>query len=753
MINNLLNSLNKTINMIFAITSSGIQILLDLFEAEPKRKNCLFIFILKSKLLIMDRGLAETVDPDMDQTFLADGEIYQYVQQNRTSTNTQLFSFLALLKMYIPESYLLMSECQRILGPPDPIHGGPPFEERMNPFTPFIDKSSQNPEGVCMVCPELAQKSVKLLADLGITRSTTVKKLMVSLCGDQPEPHIIQFIKHLISKREMTDKGKEKFSRLIQDIQKEENFFHAISVLKTASQKFNQNPIFPQTIARLYYYRRGTRNYDKAEEWAKKAITRAPNNSYMADTLGQIYKNRLLSGARTQQEILEMAIKAYSAFKDVEKKAEKEEGPEMMETAGTVSISDSFNNRGLFGLMQVAEITYKKFSKLHKQVTWPQFEMEVEAKFNFFEWYLTYSKPDLTVLEPSYFWKDVVLSYEHYTPNKAAESTSFPGLLDLLNHGLFTSKGKRAGFQEDVETVSDLENILDEMKTTYEANVDDIQAANRYILSNIILSNKMPNSPQLTPVRELKLSLHRFMNRDVGRRSPEYYLLVLLLFWPDGHPQVVQEEEDEEQTSESSDGSDDQTWEDENEDTDSEQETGGEPAQLPLELISDLDLPQYATFMEKAFERAMYGKYLRGRYLLPLFFFGKGCGLSKWVHKSRLDAIVEENVDAVLADDPRETDNQWRKKEKKINKMWRNGKVWQIPKIQNILLPVQVELYQCPAMLSEHNKQEVFVHVGGKKIKAKVEVEPDDPAGRTMLFYLGFTIRGPVVFKVGIPHY
>ncbi|KAK5875655.1 hypothetical protein CesoFtcFv8_026714 [Champsocephalus esox] len=71
-------------------------------------------------------------------------------------------------------------------------------------------------------------------------------------------------------------------------------------------------------------------------------------------------------------------------------------------------------------------------------------KMEVEAKFAFFQWYLAYSQPDMQSLDPSYVWKDVVLCYEMYTTNKAAESITFAGLLDSLNRGLFTSKGMRA---------------------------------------------------------------------------------------------------------------------------------------------------------------------------------------------------------------------------------------------------------------------------------------------------------------------
>ncbi|XP_031160207.1 sterile alpha motif domain-containing protein 9-like isoform X2 [Sander lucioperca] len=690
----------------------------------------------------------------MELTLEVQGFVSNTLKQNRQSTNTQLFSFLALLNAYIPEAYLLMPECQKILGPPDPIHGGPPFEERMEPFTCFINTSSPNPEHRCMIDTVVAQSAVNLLARSGISRSAIVKKFMSSLCGDQPQPHILRFIKELLTTREMGEKGKEKFSRLIKDIQEKENFYNAVSVLTTASYKLRQNHIFPQTVSRLYYIRKG--DYKKAQEWAKEAIKRAPNNSYVADTLGQVYKNRLMREAKQQEDILHMANEAFEAFKDVERKADKEEGPEMKDTAGTVSISNSFNNRGLFGFIQVAKTAFEKLNKVrsypsqgHRSFI-QKLKLEVEAKFDFFEWYLAYSKPDMTSLEPNYFWKDIVLCYELYTTKTAAKSTSFPGLLDGLNHGLFTSKGRRAWFEEAEETVSDLEAIQDRLKTIYEANVDDVKEAERYILSNIILSNKMHNSLQHTPVKELQEIIYRFLGTDVGRRSPEFYLLVLLLFWPEEEPRVVQEEDDEEveQMATEDDESEDKTWEDE--DSNEEQETKGEPAQLSLDLMFEPDLQQYVTFMKKAFERAEYAKYLRGRYLLPLFFLGTGSGLSKWIHKSRLDAIVEKKVDAELADDH---DERTKKKWRRINEMWINGDVWRVPEIQDMLLPIQVELCHSPNMPQDHGKEQVFLCVGGKKIMATTEVEqPEAPVLNPMLFYLGFTIQGPVVFKVGYPY-
>lgn len=709
----------------------------------------------------MEHNSAETVVPDSrDEIFVVGGEVFeagnrhldenvsQYVQQNKKSPNTQLFSFLALLNAYIPDAFLLMSECQKILGPPDPIHGGPPFEERMESFTVLINTSSSSPERVRMIHPVLAEKAVELLADLGISRSATMKKFIFSFCESQLQPHILQFIKDLLTKREQGEKGKKKFSGLIEDIEVKENFHNAVSVLKKASSKLRQNPIFPQTISRLYYIRGGPNKYRRAEEWATKAIERAQNNSYVADTLGQVYKNRLMREARRREDVINMAKEAFRAFRDVETKADREEGPEMTDAAGVVSISISYNNRGRFGFIQVAKIT---FEKLNKVGIYPSrhfiqnLKMKVEDKFDFFEWYLNYSKPDMTSLEPAYFWKDVVLCYELYTTKTASGSTSFPGLLDRLNHGLFTSKGRRAGFEEFKETVSDLEVVRDDLKTTYEANVDDVKAAERYILSNVILCNKMHNSTQLTPVDELKAVIHRFLDTEVGRRSPEFYLLALLLFWPEREPQVGQEDDDddeeEEQQATEDDGSEDKTWEDE--DSNEEQETKEEPEQLPLDLMFDPDLQQYVTFMEKAFERTKYAKYLRGRYLLPLFFLGKGSGLSKWIHKSRLDEIVEAQVDVELVDDQ---DQRTAKKWARINEMWIEGDVWRVPEIRDMLLPVQVE--QCNPQ--GYEAKEVFVYAGGKKIVAKVE--PNALVLSPVLFYLGFTIQGPVVFKVGYPH-
>ncbi|XP_038135001.1 sterile alpha motif domain-containing protein 9-like [Cyprinodon tularosa] len=661
----------------------------------------------------MESDLEDVIsDPDLEKLHpLISYLISRYVRTNPGSTNTKLFSMLALLNAYVPDSYLIMEECQKILGPPDPIHGGPPFKVRMEPFSAYISVSGPR---VCLINPDIAMRSVKLLAYLNVYRSQIAKDCIFMLCGEGVKQSTVRFIKDLLTERIIGQKGLEKFSLLIKDIIEKEKFARTLGVLKKASNKFKDKHIFPQTVARLYYIGGKYPNYKKAEGWAKEAIKRSPNNSYAADTLGQVYKNRLLRKAKKTNEVTEMAEEAFKAFKDVEEKAEKELDRGWIEYYGSVNFSDWFNNRGHFGLIQVAKILAEKCKHLDAFRNTKQFE--VELKFEFFEWYLSYSMIDRLTAEPDYFWKDVALCYEAYTAKHASDSTSFPALLDCLNHGLFVSKEKRA-FKDAVneKTESDLKRIRDELKTIYERNKDDVKVAERYILSNIILSNKVPHSPSLPQVRELQSILEGFLRGGMHGRGPEFYLLVLLLFWPEEN--IATGKENSNDKLEEAEKDTHQLQDHTSKEVDiNEEDTREESVKPSLGLKFDPDLEQYISSIEKAYD-GVYGKYLRGRYLLPLFFLGKGSGLSRWIHKSKLDEIVEGHVETQL-DNVRSDSNRNKTKRRMINDIWSSGKVWELKETQNILLPIQNET----STMQQSQEKEFLVR------------------------YLGFNIRGPVIF-------
>ncbi|KAK5623342.1 hypothetical protein CRENBAI_015621 [Crenichthys baileyi] len=439
----------------------------------------------------------------------------------------------------------------------------------------------------------------------------------------------------------------------------------------------------------------------------------------------QVYKNWLLREiSSSPAEVNAMAQKAIGAFNDEEEKAEKELDVGLSNCVGL----SKFNNRGIFGFIQVAKILSEKCK--HFNPFKESLKLRVEAKFKFFERYLNYSTPNWITEEPDYFWKDVASCYEAYTAKDAADSTSFPALLNCLNHGLFVSKEKRA-FKSKVteKKQSYLEQIRDELKTIYEENVEDVKVAERYILSNIILSNKVPHSPIHPPVRELQSILRKILSTGMEDGDPEFYLLVLLLFWPEEKLQTGQDEDHEEPLQV-------QAWE---EADINEEDTGEESEQQSPGLIFKLE--QYVTLMEHAYDN-IYGKYLQGRYLLPLFFLGKGSGLSRWIHKSRLDEVVECTVEPQLGNDPKRN----KTKRRKINDMWKSGKAWRLQEIQTMLQPVQIKTIK---MQQTGKEAEVVVCVGGKTITARRECKCSRSAVNSGHFYLAFNIRGPVVFKAG----
>ncbi|KAF7229875.1 sterile alpha motif domain-containing protein 9-like [Nothobranchius furzeri] len=246
-------------------------------------------------------------------------------------------------------------------------------------------------------------------------------------------------------------------------------------------------------------------------------------------------------------------------------------------------------------------------------------------------------------------------------------------------------------------TEADLKEIRDALKAKHEEKDDDVELAERFILSNIVLSNKLPYPPQPTLMHELQTINHRFLETEQRNRSPEFYLLALMLLWPE-EQQIMSTEQHHH------------------------------------------NLQQYADLMEKAFDDSWYAKYLQGRYLLPLFFLGKGSGLSKWVHKSRLDAIVEKSVNTGLDEEVRMSE---------INRMWISGRVWHLPEIKHILQPVKTE----PLFSSQNHEEEekVFVCVGGNTIPVCMESKIDCSPESTAFFCLGFNVKGPIVFKVGGP--
>uniref|UniRef100_A0AAZ3Q9Z6 Sterile alpha motif domain-containing protein 9-like n=1 Tax=Oncorhynchus tshawytscha TaxID=74940 RepID=A0AAZ3Q9Z6_ONCTS len=662
-------------------------------------------------------------------------------KKKRRPKKSQLLAFLSLVNAYVPGSHLLESQCQAFLGPPDPIYGGPSFEQRMEPFTHLIvtfPSQQGQDKHVRMAHPLIAQQCVELLATAGVTRSDTARNFLTDFCGEEVQQHLMPVIKDMLTKREITvdhqqktghvcvlqnkptkremgEERKDTFSRLIHDIEANEYKSNCVSVLRLASEKITQNPFFPQALARFFYIR--MEEYGKAEHWAKIAKDRDPKNSFVADTLGQVYKNHLNSRVHVSsisaQDILQLAVKAFEAFKDEERAAENEQGADMQDD-GMTKVSRIFNNRGLFGYLQVANIVFdslvsldNKWQKvLTMEISADTFFLsirqknlfkykpliislrdEVERKCEFFDGYLTYSKPNIKENEPHYFQTDVKNCYCKYvgtcTPIhsesaigvplqklKEEMAIAFPGLLCCLDKGY--DKTHLRQITKLWEEIQECEKKKD--------GVGEKKAAQNFILANIILSKVEAASPMLTPLPILRSTLERHLLANYGNQTPEFYLLVLLLFWPEEHKKIG----------------------------------------------FNIDLNKHIIEMQDSYNNT-YKKHLRSRYLRPLIFLGKGEGLRRLVHRSKIDnLLVEENPMA---------------RPEFLSQKWSSGKVWREPSVQDLLLPVN-------GVVRQHR---VFACVDGKEIKVCADQQSKVWKSGDVCFYLGFTIRGPVAYGIHYP--
>lgn len=545
------------------------------------------------------------------------------LKKKRRPRKEQLLAFLALINSYVPGSDLPYDLCRMFIWREGNNVDAFSLEQNMQPFTDFLvifstkeEKARSEDMHVRMVHPMIAHECLKLLTEAGVTRGDTTLKLLREMCKDDTPPCLVKTIKKLLTKREYRLQKKENFSKVILDIRETERSSMCVAVLKMALKKFTTDPFYPQALARFYYIK--MEDYERAKHWVEMAIMRDKGNSFIRDTLGQVHKNYLKYIIRKKQlplknpeayarKILDLGKQATMGFKDEEEVAKAEEAPEMKEH-GMTSTSTIFNNRGTFGYMQAAKIIFDELTTLHedwskvltKEVTLHRFlnsygkgkcekykslitslRDEVEVKFEFFEWYLLYSKPSIHKDEPTYFWPEVDECYmkfvTQYQQNKSAfqilkekKANTFAGLL----------------YTQDRDT--ELELITEQWKEIYLQSPSDAQIIQNYVVANVMLSQRSNTS--IASLEELQAMLHNLWTEQKDNRSPEFYLLVLLLFWPDAQQ--------------------------------------GRP--------NSLDMSECVRHMHHSFERT-YKIYLRSRYLVPLFFLTVGHGLHGFVAKSCVD--------------------------------------------------------------------------------------------------------------------
>ncbi|KAF1380797.1 hypothetical protein PFLUV_G00167720 [Perca fluviatilis] len=641
-------------------------------------------------------------------------KVFSTVRSANKPKKTQLAAFISLLNAYVPGSYLLESQCLDFIKH-DYIHGDFSLEDRMEPFSHLIITFQEaSGKKVCMAHPMIAQCCTELMVEAGVARSNTARNLLTTLCRDEVPAFLVGFVKDMLTKRRPKPKEtkeeenqinstemeeeQERFSRLILDIQRTEDYVQSASVLEMASNKFDQNPFFPQALARFYYTK--LKDYNLAEMWAKTAKERDPQNSFIADTLGQVHKNHLknIEHSANPREILQLAAKAIKAFKDEEQLAENERGLDM-KGDGESKVSHVFNTRGMFGYLQVCNLVYDRL--VSQSETWrgvltkkvslqsvlgslgdnklfrfndliKSLRDDVQRKCAFFDKYLTYSKPDMKKDDPSYISRDTSDCYRKYVGDYPPKHFKDKGadLIQKLKQNLVdTSAGVLSCLDREC-TESDLKEITTWWEEIFSQR-DSVSALANYILAHIMLRNRgamFPSDCNDLTVFKQKMPL-------IPKDAPELQMLTLLLCWP----------------------------------SDSEEKCV-------------LDLNELIGLMRRSYEDA-YKIHFRSRYLPPLFFIGKGQDLTRIVHRKVLKKMFLEQNEETIQD--------W-------SNNWSNENIFRELKIQEHLLKVEGVV----------RNYKVYATIGGTAIEIDANLRNSLWRPRQVFFYIGFTIRGPVAFAI-----
>uniref|UniRef100_A0A8C3QYX3 SAM domain-containing protein n=1 Tax=Cyanoderma ruficeps TaxID=181631 RepID=A0A8C3QYX3_9PASS len=656
---------------------------------------------------------------------------------NPSSRDTCLMRYVALLNCYVPNSYISLSHCEAFLGLGAYIES----KARAHDFKQHLS------EQVRMIFIEL-RESTSYISSVRIIHCLVAKEILHQLSGNQPlsqlaaallqekalfenrfgREEFIKFIRHLFIRRDKRSRGDNTdtlFSPFIEHVCETEDCEKAIAVLKAAYELLGKDPFFAQQLARLNY---SNEKFEDAKYWAEVAKSHLPNDSFILDTEGQVYRRWFSftvdksAEEATPERITEkimIALKAMKCFRDAQQAAKEER--------------ESMNNAGYFGEVEVGCRLLRFLSTL------PVFHRSPEGEHTELVKYLTtdyipedikrpwgtlhsrlkglrqnlYNALEWISEELSYFQTDKNQEKDDendekeeqiYNPRKwlrhqSAVYAKFfvsASLIDDSNNGPDTQFMRRMNIyrsgggnvtnilsfltdKKENRSAEKLERILSFYPENPQRNKLDDNDLIHFILCHITLACLAPGSAKLLPLSTLReLSLRFFKGKRAFPASA--FFLLTLLYWPDDA--------------------------------------------LDKEPNPDKDeiLTSALQTLKRLYDIKMKDVPSRKKRIYTHFFLGKGYGLSKIVHKTKIDKLMVGSLD-----------------ERRMK--WLHGTVWNIPIIRDNLKRVS----------GWTKDRTLFIRGHVKELRILPLHQDSVPAGNeNVTFYLGFSFNGLVAFNIEV---
>ncbi|NXA52336.1 SAM9L protein, partial [Nothocercus julius] len=674
-----------------------------------------------------------------------------------TTKQAKLIYYLALLNSYVSKSTISVSLCEEFLGTNSREMGcnKDKLIEKIGICSNILIytqvQEHMTYRGLRIIHPMIASHCLtELKLAYGLSKSEiTLQLLKEDLFYETSlaEGKLTRDIQTMLITRHRKEYGDESdtlFAPLIEAIQCEEKCAKVTYVLKQGSTRFKQNAFICQALARHFCITE--KNFDSALDWAKKAKERAPHNSYISNTLGQVYKRRLRywldqkrrSADMTAEElncILELAQDASQAFRESQQQAENAD----RQCLKHKKKFDTYNTAGYLGeietCLHVIDVLYliplfskdqwarkqmamylsgKKLNipdidsktsevlRLHSSLL-NNLQSRLRRAFDFMEDYFVFFKTQTNereIAEAKIFDK-VQGCFTKYTE---AFCTSSFEQLKSEQISKWTLSRRREAYRDSLvaskaDSFSGLLKYLHRNHRNADRELEDIVAANEFlceenpdetlkekqnlILANVVLKCIKPKSIKVHPFEKLRNQLLNILEKvELSSQCVEPFFLASFLFWPENPKQL-------------------------NEDS--------------------REMARYVTRLHESFKEH-YGTLRHAKLPLAHFYLGKGTGLNRFVHKGKIDQLFSSLP------------------EKEVKSLWQSRNIWKEKAVQNLLLPLQGRA-EGKIIYADYGSKETF----------RIPVQPvppcmlkEGPTIQRVSFYLGFSIAGLQAYNTEI---
>ncbi|XP_061079226.1 sterile alpha motif domain-containing protein 9-like [Conger conger] len=677
--------------------------------------------------------MSEEFDPKYIEDFVE--HLLQDIDHK--SVVTKLIQYVALLNAYVQNSFISQAQCEAMMR----------ITFTMDRFRQHTFETSLSEQAKLLFIHLRDHK--KYFHSIRIIHPLVAKKILQKLSSSQHkqsgiamdllhddvlwfgEEEYIQFLRALFMRRSRVIKGDESdslFSPLIEHVMEDENPDNAIKLLKEAYERFNKDAFFAQQLARLNYTQE---QFEKAEQWAEIATKEMPQNSYILDTKGQVYRKwfnakckEIEKKTKTPQntaDAIEKALKAIECFKDCQMAAKSD--LQTMNKSGFFAAVEVGCNllKLIFSLQLFSSKTGGSSECLKYLVTeyipeavktpWENFHSKLKSlqmsmcsdlewiseDFSYFQTDVnaeedeTVETSEFRIKNPKTWLVKKSAAYGKYfssvPPTKAQQQgnanpmtvTPFMKRMQIyrLGGGNITTIFSLLHDQTDREQIQVLEEIISLYPSNLlNARLEQMDLVN-YIATQIALGCLSTQSPKLAPIQYLQNLCQQFPN-DKSKCVSSALFLLTLLFWPD--------------------------------DNDDDKENKYEIVMSAVE------------FLGKSYWTKMKDIPQRKRRIYTHFFLSNGNGRDKIVHKSKVESLTKKLPVS----------------EKRMK--WLSGEVWKMPEIKTLLKPVHGWTEDGNVFLQGPQK---------KKLLIQALNSASLPYGNeNVTFYLGFTFRGPVAYNI-----